>query len=578
MADRQFFVNHHEQDGALITAPVEKNRLYEPYEKVELPIRCEGVSEPTVFSLSIRDANTDEVSYDNGNILTDLLLSSELRGFIAYPAYYFESDDEAHRRHLDQLMMVQGWRKYKWQELADTARQMRYQPETTMTVEGHVYQMPSINEVEPTEINTLPFNIAYKRQRVDIDGKPEELYGSEKICDYIFESKDSVFDWIVNTVEDLELNQQPVKKEVMVEAEIIVGKDIVGSTQLTDKGRFLFQIPPFYGGGYLKLKAYKEKDSLKKSMGSRKDVKILNEDAYSDFYVKRDLFYPRYTGKYGFYESHQPDVQEEELIDTLSDLSMENDVIQLGNVNVKGRRRGKRRINWEKPAFVLDAYDMYNELTDYGLSYGKFDMRLFPIQVCHYLFGNMNRSTMPNVDGRLEAFTFYRNYMPVEPPPMSGFTSEGDKSAFMSMMETHALKQSPYHIHENLKLKRLSDIRVFTDYVHRADEALEESSRYSADATVELVTFAEGVVQPSFRDRHIYFQGINYAEDFYQPDYSNRQPTEPTDYRRTLYWNPNAKTDETGCFTATFYNNSRPTRIKMTAAGVTHDGRLLHSK
>ena len=74
------------------------------------------------------------------------------------------------------------------------------------------------------------------------------------------------------------------------------------------------------------------------------------------------------------------------------------------------------------------------------------------------------------------------------------------------------------------------------------------------------------------------FRGFNMAEDFYQPDYSQRQPTDNEDYRRTLYWNPNAVCDENGLFTVDFYNNGKETRIKMTAAGITSDGRLLHSK
>ena len=67
------------------------------------------------------------------------------------------------------------------------------------------------------------------------------------------------------------------------------------------------------------------------------------------------------------------------------------------------------------------------------------------------------------------------------------------------------------------------------------------------------------------------------AEQFYQPDYSTRQPEAPTDHRRTLYWNPNAVCDSEGRFTATFYNNSKETRISMSAAGVTPDGHLLHT-
>jgi hypothetical protein len=99
-----------------------------------------------------------------------------------------------------------------------------------------------------------------------------------------------------------------------------------------------------------------------------------------------------------------------------------------------------------------------------------------------------------------------------------------------------------------------------------------------------LETIADDGVQPTFRDRHIVLPGINLPEQFYQPDYSHRTPgvdgvspaDTPADYRRTLYWNPNAVTDENGRFIATFYNNGKETRIKMTAAGVTGDGRLLY--
>ena len=101
---------------------------------------------------------------------------------------------------------------------------------------------------------------------------------------------------------------------------------------------------------------------------------------------------------------------------------------------------------------------------------------------------------------------------------------------------------------------------------------------YSPDAIVDLQLIPFDGVQPTFRDRHILFHGVNEAEAFYQPDYSQQQPAEPTDYRRTLYWNPNAVSDEQGRFTATFYNNSKETRIRMTAAGITSDGLLLHSK
>ena len=579
LADRLFFVNHHEQDDALITAPIEPTRTYEPYERIELPVQCQHITEPTTISLSIRDTRTDEPTYDTNNLLSSMLLSSELHGFIAYPSYYFEQDDEQHRRHLDVLMMVQGWRKYKWEELADTARTLRYEPEKTPTLEGAVYKMLSLNDVEPDEVSSWQNGIGMLARKAAseedyIDPFAEEEEGDGLITSDPNESfnenagPDNMELGSLGSANDyLGVNHGNLRREVLVEAEISVGGQFAGSIQKTKNGRFLFELPPFYGDGYLNIKAYKEKDSLKMNMASRKDKKMLDEDAFPDFYVKRDLFYPMFTHDYTFYEKHQPDVTAEELLDTLSDLSMENDVHQLANVNVKGRRRGRRAIDWTKPAYVLDAYELYNDMTDRGLSFGKLDMRQFPVQVCRYLYGNMNRYNSFRVDGRIGGHIYYRNYSPVDE-----HASDAEQAG---VFRAHRTSQSVYR---NLKLNRLQDIRVFSDYEPRTEDSTMFESHYVADATVELVSIPDDGKQVTFRDRHLVLHGISYPEAFYQPDYSSYRPAEPTDYRRTLYWNPNARTDEEGRLTVVFYNNSRQTRIKMTAAGVTSDGRLLHSK
>ena len=47
-----------------------------------------------------------------------MLLSSEVKGYIEDVGYYFESDDSVHRRASDLLMLVQGWRRYDWEELS----------------------------------------------------------------------------------------------------------------------------------------------------------------------------------------------------------------------------------------------------------------------------------------------------------------------------------------------------------------------------------------------------------------------------------------------------------------------------
>ena len=581
-ADRLCFVNNHEFDRDIITTDWDARRTLQPYEKAEVTLSVASDSSfmtgGTVMSVAIRDAGTEEPTYDDGDILTTLLLQSELRGFVARPQYYFESDDATHRRHLDLLMLVQGWRRYRWQEMAMGEHPLRYEPEKTLTIEGAVYKTLSINDVEAEEILSWQDGVGmvgrstaleedgtdpFADTGVDEGGVPT---GSGSGSD-LSQLGSIEYGNIGDANSQAGVNHGGLRHEVMVEAEVSVGTQVVGASQLThDGGRFLFEVPPFYGDAYLNMKAYREKDSLTRNMMSRKDKKMLDEDAWPDFYVKRDLFYPMFTHDYTFYEKHQPDIDEELLIDTLSELSMENEVHQLKNIDVKGRRRGRRAIDWKKPAYVLDAYELYNDLTDRGLSFGKLDMRQFPVQVCRYLYGNMNRYNSYNVDGRLEGSTYYRNYSPYSEP--------GSEVEAAGLFKANRTGQ---YVYARLKLKRLQDIRVYSDYEPRTEDSLMVEDRYSADATVELVPIPDDGEQPTFRDRHLVLHGVNVPEEFYQPDYSDRVPEGVADYRRTLYWNPNVSVDADGRLTVGFFNNGKETRVRVSAAGMTTGGRLLRT-
>ena len=285
-ADRLCFVNHHDYDGALITSAIKSTDTYEPYQKIEVPVQLNGITEPTTFSISIHDTNTDEPTYDDGNIMTDMLLSSDLRGFIAYPAHYFEADDEVHQRHLDLLMMVQGWRKYKWKELTDTEREMRYKPETTLTLEGAVYKTLGVNDVEPDEVSSWQDGVGMIARKSTIEDELSDPFAQETE-EQLFISTDAVevsenegvsdidYGSIGSANDHLGVNHGNLRHEVIVEAEISVDGKFVGGTERTKDGRFLFQIPPFYGSAYLNMKAYKENDSIVKNMASRKDKKVL---------------------------------------------------------------------------------------------------------------------------------------------------------------------------------------------------------------------------------------------------------------------------------------------------------------
>ena len=56
-------------------------------------------------------------------------------------------------------------------------------------------------------------------------------------------------------------------------------------------------------------------------------------------------------------------------------------------------------------------------------------------------------------------------------------------------------------------------------------------------------------------------------------DYSILPPME--DFRRTIYWDANVKTDANGKATVEFYNNYTAKNIFVSAEGVNSDGKFL---
>lgn len=94
---------------------------YKPYEKITLHLNATdsvGLQDGTSLSLAVRDgASSNFGNSDNGNIVTNLLLSSDLKGYIENPTWYFENTAFDRLLGLDLLMLTQGWRRYSWKRM-----------------------------------------------------------------------------------------------------------------------------------------------------------------------------------------------------------------------------------------------------------------------------------------------------------------------------------------------------------------------------------------------------------------------------------------------------------------------------
>jgi len=587
LASRPFFVNHHDMATPLRVTTDKTD--YKPYEPIELSIAATDGTAGMPVSVSLRDTRTDDTSYADGNMLTDLILSSDLKGFIASPAYYFESDDATHRRDLDVLLMVQGWNKYT--PLREVKKQvglgqlafdrLRYTPEKTLTVEGRVRKQLDVPILEPGDVASLASSESVADQMVDealnavseggvsmsgwsagkdvSAGSTEATENTQPDGSTGTESSSDNSDADASGASEgnyLGVNQKSIKHEVLVEAEVEKDGMSAGSVQMSHNGgKFLFEVPPFYGKAILFLTAYDRKDSIKRCIGSTEDKHRFDEEWYPDYYVTRDLFYPVFSHPYNYYQTHLPDLLAPVVMGEDSiNYSKDDGVRTLTNVSVKAKRRTRRALDYTKPAYVADAYEVYNEATDRGLSWGVVNMGTFPPIAAQTIYGNMNRYRTYNVLGKLDKYTFYTNFKP---------------------MQSIIKNRSNAALFNDLHLNRIDTICFYTDFEPRNYTDRHTEQLNLEDIVVVYKTIPDDGKRYTYRDRRYVLPGFTKPEKQYSPDYSQRQPAAPTDYRRTLYWNPNAVLDANGEFHATAYNNSKETRVKASAAGQAADGRVF---
>jgi hypothetical protein len=95
-------------------------KIYAKRDSVNLQFRIESVLKKEVignYSVSITDSRTVKLDSLNDNILSYLLLTSDIKGYIEEPASYFLDGLIPSREKMDLLMLTQGWRRFNTGDL-----------------------------------------------------------------------------------------------------------------------------------------------------------------------------------------------------------------------------------------------------------------------------------------------------------------------------------------------------------------------------------------------------------------------------------------------------------------------------
>ncbi|MBD3630872.1 TonB-dependent receptor plug domain-containing protein [Cyclobacterium sp.] len=137
VSERLVFIDHEDQVRVSIKA---NQSQFTSRELVALEIVAkdqEGNPLATELSLAVTDdllAGKNPTEFD---IQSYLLLSSEVKGFIASPGYYFNKENQDRQEVLDLLLMTQGWRGFTWEKIIeDDFPLITYDPEIDISITG----------------------------------------------------------------------------------------------------------------------------------------------------------------------------------------------------------------------------------------------------------------------------------------------------------------------------------------------------------------------------------------------------------------------------------------------------------
>lgn len=567
LAERLFFICPKNVEAVQVTTPIDH---LVPCGKVKLDIQAKPNASLSLSAMDIETMTNGKV----GNVLTWMLLSSEVKGYIAHPEYYFESDDREHRMAADLLMMVQGWRRYRWNLMAGNEQFRRI-----YTIEDKLY----VSGILMSNHREAPVE-------------------NEKLRAYIFT--------------------------------LDTGDSAYGDCVTDSVGQFAFAVPNSWGEWHLQIVVRDVYD-----FGFGKSGKIGVSDRKQDYRVMIDRNFepqPRWLSPYE--TDTLPHLKPNLFAEVPDSVFKGNEHIflqkrerVLKEVKVTGRRvyDGARAAweseregqHWASIYYNVDKevdriYDNGGEIpTLYGWLYSRNPLfvadgseRYMPMQHNE----NVEKRLFDGGDGMVEVEEMeYENPFQnmnaykegvIFQAHLKGTTVKRRRQVASVYNDGLSYKNRPivwilnnnfYSITSTNNLN-LGDIEVlnmngspeempvFLDEVKAIyiSENTSAADRYvwcpalkSKEAVTVFVYTHQTFPWKKNGLRQTHFQAYDQPDTFEMDDYSLVSPME--DFRRTLFWAPEVKTDEEGKATVEFWNNSSARRLYISVEGMTGEGEFM---
>lgn len=170
LCERIVFVNEKDKSAPKLELSGLKKE-YDKRELVDLEILLNDSSKLAIgsnLSISITDNEIIERNNSDNNIVSHLLLCSDIKGEIENPGYYFETQDKQRKKNMDILMMTQGWRRFIWTDiLNDSVPTLSHLMENGLSITGKVSDFSNHNKAVKAKVSISSLKQTYINDEVE---------------------------------------------------------------------------------------------------------------------------------------------------------------------------------------------------------------------------------------------------------------------------------------------------------------------------------------------------------------------------------------------------------------------------
>ena len=529
LATRMLFINNGVKLSP-ITIRQDKAH-YKPFEKIKVLIETRGEKEQ-YLSLAVRDATDYGTGYDE-DIRTYMLLSSELKGYIEQPGYYFEADDEEHRTALDLLMMVQGWSRYSLERMQQPipTTDIHY-TEESLVLEGRTLHPRKEEPMAGVDVYIKLYSPDRQQvQEVKVTSDEQGYWGTNL--------QDFEGEWDLNI--QTYRNGEPIVTRLRLERAsapevlayplaalplqhrmdttgIVTGEDVEEWLQLPAASILLDNVDVEGRRRYVDFCTFQAYDV-------RRDAELMMDNGVYTYTVADYL-------KDKGYELSSPKGSSFDVY--YNALRTGNEELAYEHEN-RGHSANQRRIALE------------SDTSDVNALYMAWLMRQAPI--------NDHRTLWFIKHGKEDRTT---------PSSQPGYEID------IAQVKSLIVYDTPYSYKGNPDVLELFDYRHF-EYVDQPHHGF-PTGLYVIEVHLNP---NNGILSSWSRNtRQTTFDGYSSKVEFYSPQYPNGPIQGDADYRRTLYWNPEVKVSN-GRAEVEFYNNSYTKGMYISAEGIKSNGEFI---